>query len=100
MDNPVVTMAVRAACDAGYAALRFNFGGVGASEGSYGGGTAETADALAALDRTESVVGITLRKLTEHPLSDPPSLFPPRLPRLRGPSQPLPAPTAPAARCV
>ena len=30
-----------------------------------------------------SVVGITLRKLTEHPLSGT-SLFPPRLPRLRG----------------
>jgi len=35
---------------AGVAALRFNFRGVGASEGSHGGGVAEQLDVAAAID--------------------------------------------------
>ena len=48
MDNKVVTMLTKAFVELGYAALRFNFRGVGASEGSYDQGNGETADAIAA----------------------------------------------------
>lgn len=49
MDNPVVTSVADALAADGIAALRFNFGGVGASQGTYGGGPAEVADVRAAL---------------------------------------------------
>ena len=49
MDNSVVTMAARALAGAGRASLRFNFGGVGRSQGRYGGGDAEVDDVRAAL---------------------------------------------------
>jgi len=49
MDNPVVLAATQALQDAGVATLRFNFRGVGASEGRYGGGFAEADDARAAV---------------------------------------------------
>jgi len=49
MDNSVVVGATRALQDAGVATLRFNFRGVGASEGSYSGGLAEAEDARAAV---------------------------------------------------
>jgi hypothetical protein len=49
MDNPVVTSVCDALVRAGVAALRFNFGGVGASEGrSSGQGTEEQCDVGAA----------------------------------------------------
>jgi hypothetical protein len=49
MDNSVVTMVARALAAAGRASLRFNFGGVGRSQGHYGGGDAEVDDVRAAL---------------------------------------------------
>lgn len=49
MDNPVV-MAIAAACrKKGVTALRFNFRGVGGSQGAYGDGVGEQQDLLAAL---------------------------------------------------
>jgi uncharacterized protein len=41
MHNGVVLAAVGGCLDAGWAALRFNFGGVGASGGRYSGGSEE-----------------------------------------------------------
>ncbi|WP_420427323.1 alpha/beta hydrolase [Algiphilus sp.] len=46
MDNKVVTTLAAAAHDAGMAALRFNFRGVGASEGAHDAGQGETRDCL------------------------------------------------------
>lgn len=48
MDNKVVTTLTKAFVELGYATLRFNFRGVGASEGSYDEGNGETLDAIAA----------------------------------------------------
>ncbi len=45
MDNAVVCAIVSALHQAGYATLRFNFRGVGASTGVYGGGAGEIEDA-------------------------------------------------------
>jgi uncharacterized protein len=50
MDNNVVWTAVRAFQARGWAALRFNFRGVGRSTGAYGGGLEEVADVAAALE--------------------------------------------------
>lgn len=49
MRNPVVTAVQQAYFQSGYATLRFDFRGVGGSEGVYGGGRGEGADALAAV---------------------------------------------------
>ncbi len=49
MDNSVVAATTLALRQAGVATLRFNFRGVGASEGCYSGGFDETKDALGAL---------------------------------------------------
>jgi alpha/beta superfamily hydrolase len=49
MNNRVVFRAAKAALEAGLAALRFNFRGVGASTGSYDGGEGEKADVRAAI---------------------------------------------------
>lgn len=54
MHNNVVGALVRAASGAGIAALRFNFRGVGGSEGSYDGGNGEQDDARAALHALRS----------------------------------------------
>ncbi len=48
--NKVVPTAARALQEAGYATLRFNFRGVGASPGVFDNGLGETDDALAAFD--------------------------------------------------
>lgn len=48
MDNKVVTTLARAFVELGCATLRFNFRGVGASEGSYDEGCGETLDAITA----------------------------------------------------
>jgi len=48
MDNKVVTTLTKAFIELGYAALRFNFRGVGESGGSYDEGNGETLDAIAA----------------------------------------------------
>jgi uncharacterized protein len=50
MDNKVVYTVARALQTAGVATLRFNFRGVGASEGVYDEGAGETQDAAAAAD--------------------------------------------------
>jgi alpha/beta superfamily hydrolase len=47
MDNKVVTTVARALQDAGMPTLRFNFRGVGASDGAFDQGSGETADAAA-----------------------------------------------------
>jgi uncharacterized protein len=47
MDNKVVQTLARAFVQMGYAALRFNFRGVGASQGAWAGGPGEIDDALA-----------------------------------------------------
>ncbi len=49
LDNKVVQTLARTFFALGYAALRFNFRGVGASAGSFDNGDGETQDALAAL---------------------------------------------------
>jgi alpha/beta superfamily hydrolase len=49
MDNNAVHAVVRAALDAGMAALTFNFRGVGRSEGTYDGGIGEQDDVRAVL---------------------------------------------------
>jgi alpha/beta superfamily hydrolase len=49
MQNKVVTTTARAFAQLGAHALRFNFRGVGASEGRYADGVGERADALAAI---------------------------------------------------
>src|SRR5215831_20082293 len=49
MQNKVVTTVARAFVKLGAHALRFNFRGVGASEGRYADGVGERADALAAI---------------------------------------------------
>ena len=50
MDNPVVVAVSRCLADEGFTTLRFNFRGVGASEGSHGNGEGEAKDVEAALD--------------------------------------------------
>ena len=49
LDNKVVQTLARTFVELGYAGVRFNFRGVGASEGSFDNGPGETDDALAAL---------------------------------------------------
>lgn len=48
MDNKVVTTLAKAFTELGFAALRFNFRGVGKSAGGYDEGNGETLDAIAA----------------------------------------------------
>lgn len=50
MGNPVVEAVVRAAKEEGFSTLRFNFRGVGGSEGEYGEGRGETEDVAAAVE--------------------------------------------------
>ena len=54
MDDSVVVALCRALAAAGVAALRFNFRGVGGSQGSHSGGAGEREDALVALEFLES----------------------------------------------
>lgn len=49
MDNPVVVATATALVRAGFGTLRFDFGGVGRSQGDHGGGPAEVRDVLAAV---------------------------------------------------
>jgi alpha/beta superfamily hydrolase len=58
MDNNVVEAILAAMWRRGYATLRFNFRGVGASEGEYDGGEGEAADALAAVEFVAAQPGI------------------------------------------
>jgi hypothetical protein len=57
MYNSVVDAVVRALAGAGVAALRFNFRGVGASDGHHGEGHDERLDAAAALDAVAPLAG-------------------------------------------
>jgi hypothetical protein len=50
MDHPVVTSCAEVASEEGLSTLRFNFRGVGESQGSYGEGIAERRDVKAAAD--------------------------------------------------
>ena len=50
MDNRVVYRTAKAAAEAGLAALRFNFRGVGASTGSFDEGAGEQEDVRSAID--------------------------------------------------
>ncbi len=50
MDHPVVTTSTEAAFQEGFSTLRFNFRGVGESQGSYGEGVAEKKDVKAVAD--------------------------------------------------
>src|SRR4030043_1462487 len=54
MDHPVMTMAAETASQKGFSTLRFNFRGVGESEGSYGEGIGERQDVKAAANYFDS----------------------------------------------
>jgi uncharacterized protein len=56
MSSKLVPAIQRALVAEGWAALRFNFRGVGGSEGSFGGGDGEVLDALGALARIREVI--------------------------------------------
>ena len=58
MYNNVVEAALDALWDKGFATLRFNFRGVGESEGSYGGGVGEAQDAVAAISHIRAQSGL------------------------------------------
>ena len=57
MENPVVVRAQEVCAGLGLATLRFNFRGVGASDGVHAGGVGEQDDAVAALDTLAKVIG-------------------------------------------
>jgi len=54
MDNPVITTCAEVASQEGLSTLRFNFRGVGESQGSYGEGIAEKEDVRAVADYLHS----------------------------------------------
>jgi alpha/beta superfamily hydrolase len=60
LHNKVVFRATKALVEAGWGTLRFNFRGVGASEGAHDAGRGETDDVRAALDETERRAGLPL----------------------------------------
>jgi alpha/beta superfamily hydrolase len=60
MDNKVVTTMARAMFDAGAAVFRFNFRGVGQSQGEHDNGRGETADMVQLLGHAKAVTGPTL----------------------------------------
>ena len=60
MHNKVVYRAAQALTRAGYDTLRFNFRGVGLSEGRYDAGRGEMEDFRAALDEAERTVGLPI----------------------------------------
>lgn len=55
-DNDVVVRLCESMTEAGVGSLRFNFRGVGRSEGSYGGGVDEEQDVAAAIEFVQSIV--------------------------------------------
>ncbi len=57
MDNKVVTTLARAFTEAGASAFRFNFRGVGATEGTHDEGRGETDDCLAVIAHAKRVAG-------------------------------------------
>lgn len=60
MHSKIVYRAAQALTGSGYATLRFNFRGVGLSEGRYGGGRGEVEDYRAALDEAERAEGLPI----------------------------------------
>ena len=60
LHNKVVFRAARALSDSGYGTLRFNFRGVGLSDGSHDGGVGEVEDFRAALDEAERRGGLPI----------------------------------------
>lgn len=62
-DNKVVFMLGRAATQAGFAAVRFNFRGIGASEGEYDAGVGEVDDVRAVRDWAVEASGLELAAL-------------------------------------
>ncbi len=56
MHHPVITSGVQGAHEAGFSALRFNFRGVGESEGAYSDGIGERGDVQAAIDCLSSML--------------------------------------------
>jgi alpha/beta superfamily hydrolase len=62
MLTPVIMTVEQAFQEAGYTTLAFNFRGVGGSEGAYGGGQPEVADATGALTYLEEVLGGRARR--------------------------------------
>ena len=63
MDNPVVTVICRAAGDQGMASLRFNFRGVGGSQGLFSNGKGEVDDVRAALSLLKRWPGVDRKRL-------------------------------------
>jgi len=57
MSSKLVPAMQRALVAAGWAALRFNFRGVGRSEGAFAGGDGEVADVLRSIGRIRKVIG-------------------------------------------
>lgn len=64
LDNKVVSMLARAATETGLAAVRFNFRGVGASEGDYDAGRGELEDARAACQWAAAASGLPVAVLS------------------------------------
>jgi alpha/beta superfamily hydrolase len=60
LHNKVVYRATKALASAGWETLRFNFRGVGASEGLHDAGRGEAADFRAAMDEVERRVGLPI----------------------------------------
>jgi len=60
MDNKVVTTLAKTFVSLGYAAMRFNYRGVGKSQGAFDEGNGETDDALAAIREARSRAGDAL----------------------------------------
>ena len=58
MRTPIMAAIARACAARGWYALRFNFRGVGESDGSYGGGVGEMEDVRAAVDYLAERSGI------------------------------------------
>lgn len=57
MENKVVTTLAKTFTELGFAALRFNFRGVGASEGEFDSGNGEVEDLLAAVQHVRGALG-------------------------------------------
>ena len=57
MDNKIVTTLAKTFAELGFAALRFNFRGAGASEGAFEEGNGEVEDALSAVEHMKNEFG-------------------------------------------
>ena len=82
MNNPVSVQLFHLFMKRGFSVLRFNFRGVGRSQGEFDAGIGELADAATALDWLQStnptasqcwVAGYSLRRLDRHAAADAPA---------------------------